>query len=125
MLLVNLDHLVILVWICRTFIDSYWITPRIEPIDSFHSSWWNCNDRWYSSIWCIKYFPSRISRKNMDMNVFHQATRFLTQGTHPFMMFGLPGACYAMYKTAYAKEQPKVRGYVISFCINFFCNWNH
>ena len=36
------------------------------------------------------------------------------------MMFGLPGACYAMYKTAYAKEQPKVRGMLLASALTSF-----
>lgn len=68
----------------------------------------------------LNIFQAELVAKNMDMNVFHQATRFLTQGTHPFMMFGLPGACYAMYKTAYAKEQPKVRGMLLASALTSF-----
>lgn len=36
------------------------------------------------------------------------------------MMFGLPGACYAMYKTAYAKEQPKVKGMLLASALTSF-----
>lgn len=36
------------------------------------------------------------------------------------MMFGLPGSCYAMYKTAYAKEQLKVKGMLLASALTSF-----
>lgn len=54
------------------------------------------------------------------MDVMRQATRFLTQGTHPFMVFGLPAACYAMYKTAYPKNREKVKGILLAAGLTSF-----
>ena len=68
----------------------------------------------------LNIFQAELASKSMDMDIFHQATRFLTQGTHPFMMFGLPGACLAMYKTAYKEEQPKVKGMLLASALTSF-----
>ncbi len=68
----------------------------------------------------LSIFQAELASSNMDLDVFHQATRFLTQGTHPFMMFGLPGACFAMYKTAYLKERPKVKGMLLAAALTSF-----
>ena len=55
----------------------------------------------------LNIFNTLLMQQNPDMDVMRQATRFLTQGTHPFMVFGLPAACYAMYKTAYPQNREK------------------
>lgn len=68
----------------------------------------------------LNIFQAELVTKHMDMNVFHQATRFLTQGTHPFIMFGLPGACFAMYKTAFPKEQKRVKGMLLASALTSF-----
>lgn len=68
----------------------------------------------------LNIFQAELVSKSMDLGIFRRATSFLTQGYHPFMLFGLPGACYAMYKTAYAKEQPKVKGMLLASALTSF-----
>ena len=57
---------------------------------------------------------------NPDMDTMRYATRFLTQGTHPFMVFGLPAACYAMYKTAKPENKGKVKGMLLAAGLTSF-----
>ena len=62
----------------------------------------------------LNIFNTLLMQAEPDMDVMRQATRFLTQGTHPFMVFGLPAACYAMYKTALPKNKQKVNGILLA-----------
>lgn len=62
----------------------------------------------------LNIFNTLLMQAEPDMDVMRQATRFLTQGTHPFMVFGLPAACYAMYKTALPKNKQKVKGILLA-----------
>ena len=68
----------------------------------------------------LNIFNQLLMSGNPDMDVMRQATRFLTQGTHPFMVFGLPAACYAMYKTAYPKNKGKVKGMLLAAGLTSF-----
>ena len=49
-----------------------------------------------------------------------EATRFLAQGKIPFMVFGLPAACYAMYKTSRDGEKKKVKGLLYAAALASF-----
>ena len=62
----------------------------------------------------LNIFNTLLMQAEPDMDVMRQATRFLTQGTHPFMVFGLPAACYALYKTALPKNKQKVKGILLA-----------
>lgn len=62
----------------------------------------------------LNIFNALLMQSNPDMGVMREATRFLTQGTHPFMIFGLPAACYAMYKTALPQNKKKVKGVLLA-----------
>ena len=44
----------------------------------------------------LNIFNATLMQATPNMDIMRQATRFLTQGTHPFMVFGLPAACFAM-----------------------------
>lgn len=59
-------------------------------------------------------FNTLLMQQNPDMDMMREATKFLTQGTHPFMIFGLPAACYAMYKTSFLENKPKIKGILIA-----------
>src|SRR5690625_2406327 len=48
----------------------------------------------------LTIFNAEMSSSDMNLENLRMSTRFLTQGYHPFMLFGLPGAAYAMYQTA-------------------------
>lgn len=43
-----------------------------------------------------------------------EVTRFLSQGKMPTFIFGLTGAAYAMYKSAYPENRKKVKGLLMS-----------
>jgi len=62
----------------------------------------------------LTIFNAEMSSTDMNLENLRMSTRFLTQGYHPFMLFGLPGAAYAMYKTALPKQQPKIKGMLIA-----------
>ncbi|MGN1345040.1 MAG: PTS transporter subunit EIIC [Traorella sp.] len=68
----------------------------------------------------LNIFNTLLMQANPDMEVMRQATRFLTQGTHPFMVFGLPAACFAMYKTAYPQNRDKVKGMLLAAALTSF-----
>lgn len=68
----------------------------------------------------LNIFNALLMQSNPDMDIMRQATRFLTQGTHPFMVFGLPAACYAMYKTALPQNKQKVKGILLAAGLTSF-----
>lgn len=68
----------------------------------------------------LNIFNALLMQSNPDMDVMREATRFLTQGTHPFMVFGLPAACFAMYKTAYPQNREKVKGMLLAAGLTSF-----
>lgn len=68
----------------------------------------------------LTIFNTALASPNPDIETLRHATRFLTQGTHAFMVFGLPAACYAMYKTAYLAQRPKVKGMLLASALTAF-----
>ena len=68
----------------------------------------------------LNIFNQLLMTSNPDMEMMREATRFLTQGTHPFMVFGLPAACFAMYKTALPKNRNKVKGMLLAAGLTSF-----
>lgn len=68
----------------------------------------------------LNIFNQLLMQANPNMDVMREATRFLTQGTHPFMVFGLPAACYAMYKTALPKNRGKIKGMLLAAALTSF-----
>lgn len=68
----------------------------------------------------LNIFNQLIMNANPDMDMMREATRFLTQGTHPFMVFGLPAACFAMYKTAKPQHKNKVKGMLLAAALTSF-----
>lgn len=51
---------------------------------------------------------------NVDIDVLKHFTRYLGQGKIPVMMFGLPAAAYAMYKTSPTNKKNKVKALMIA-----------
>lgn len=68
----------------------------------------------------LNIFNALLMQSNPDMDLMRQATRFLTQGTHPFMIFGLPAACFAMYRTALPENREKVKGMLLAAGVTSF-----
>lgn len=56
----------------------------------------------------------------MSVDEYGQYTMFLSQANMPSMMFGLPAACLAMYKTANLKSKPMIKGLLISAALTSF-----
>ncbi|MCI5596993.1 MAG: PTS transporter subunit EIIC [Lachnospiraceae bacterium] len=61
---------------------------------------------------CLNIFLQYIGK--VDMSVLQPFTRFLGQGKMPFMMFGLPAAAYAIYKTSPEEKKSKVKALMIA-----------
>ena len=74
----------------------------------------------FTPIGALNIFNATIKPATPDMDIMRQATRFLTQGTHPFMVFGLPAACFAMYKTALPQNREKVKGVLLAAGLTSF-----
>lgn len=58
----------------------------------------------------LNIFNAEITQQNPDVGILRQSTRFLTQGYHPFQVFGLPAAAFAMYKSALPEQRQSVKG---------------
>lgn len=61
---------------------------------------------------CLNIFLQFIDK--VDIKELAPFTVFLGQGKMPMMMFGLPGAAYAIYKTAPEEKKPKVKALMIA-----------
>lgn len=68
----------------------------------------------------LNIFNQLLMTTSPDMDLMREATRFLTQGTHPFMVFGLPAACFAMYKSALPQNKNKVKGMLLAAGLTSF-----
>lgn len=62
------------------------------------------------TVGALNIFNTLLAQDNPDLGLMSEATRFLAQGKIPFMVFGLPAACYAMFKTARDEQRKKVKG---------------
>lgn len=62
---------------------------------------------------CLNIFLQFIDK--VDIKELAPFTVFLGQGKMPMMMFGLPGAAYAIYKTAPEEKKPKVKALMIGY----------
>lgn len=58
----------------------------------------------------LNIFNAQIALQQPNLEVLREATRFLTQGYHPFQVFGLPAAAFAMYKCTPPEKRKKVKG---------------
>lgn len=72
------------------------------------------------TVGALNIFNTLLAQNNPDLSVMSEATRFLAQGKIPFMVFGLPAACYAMYKTARKGEKNKVKGLLYAAALASF-----
>lgn len=68
----------------------------------------------------LNIFNALLMQTDPNMDIMRMATRFLTQGTHPFMVFGLPAACYAMYRCALPENKAKVKGILLAAGLTSF-----
>lgn len=71
-------------------------------------------------VGALNIFNKLLTEADPDMNVMREATRFLAQGKIPFMVFGLPAACYAMFKTAQPTEKKRVKALLLAAAIASF-----
>lgn len=68
----------------------------------------------------LSIFNAALASPEKNVEILRYSTRFLTQGTHAFMVFGLPAACYAMYKTAYTENKEKVKAMLLAAALTSF-----
>ena len=65
-------------------------------------------------------YNTLMTQASPDLEQMRSATKFLSQGTHPFMLFGLPAACLAIYKTAKAEQKKRVKAVFIAAAFTSF-----
>lgn len=61
---------------------------------------------------CLNIFLQNVDK--IPLKELAPFTKFLGQGKMPFMMFGLPAAAYAIYKTSPLEKQEKVKALMIA-----------
>ncbi|WP_270325357.1 PTS transporter subunit EIIC [[Eubacterium] hominis] len=61
---------------------------------------------------CLNIFLQFVDK--VDISELQPYTQFLGQGKMPFMMFGLPAAAYAIYKTSPKEKKGKVKALMIA-----------
>lgn len=61
---------------------------------------------------CLNIFLQFVDK--VDISELQPYTQFLGQGKMPFMMFGLPAAAYAIYKTSPQEKKGKVKALMIA-----------
>ena len=61
---------------------------------------------------CLNIFLQFVDK--VDISELQPFTQFLGQGKMPFMMFGLPAAAYAIYKTSPKEKKGKVKALMIA-----------
>lgn len=61
---------------------------------------------------CLNIFLQFVDQ--VDLAELQPFTRFLGQGKMPFMMFGLPGAALAIYRTSPSEKKTKVKALMIA-----------
>ncbi|MBJ8349129.1 glucose PTS transporter subunit IIA [Streptococcus zalophi] len=71
-------------------------------------------------VGALNIFNEQLSSVNPDMDIMRNATKFLSQGKIPFMVFGLPSAALAMYRTALPENKVKVKGFLFAATLATF-----
>lgn len=61
---------------------------------------------------CLNIFLQNVDK--VPLKALEPYTRFLGQGKMPFMMFGLPAAALAIYRTSPEEKKPKVKALMIA-----------
>lgn len=61
---------------------------------------------------CLNIFLQFVDK--VDIATLAPFTKFLGQGKMPYMMFGLPAAAYAIYKTSPEDKKPKVKALLLA-----------
>lgn len=68
----------------------------------------------------LSIFNAELAAGVPDLDVLRESTRFLSQGYHPVMLFGLPAVCLAMYNTALPEQKPKIKGMLVAAALTSF-----
>lgn len=71
-------------------------------------------------VGALNIFNEQLALATPDMNIMRSATKFLSQGKIPFMVFGLPAAALAMYHTAAPENKTKVKGFLFAAALATF-----
>lgn len=71
-------------------------------------------------VGALNIFNEQLALATPDMDIMRSATKFLSQGKIPFMVFGLPAAALAMYHTAAPENKTKVKGFLFAAALATF-----
>lgn len=71
-------------------------------------------------VGALNIFNEQLALPTPDMDIMRSATKFLSQGKIPFMVFGLPAAALAMYHTAAPENKTKVKGFLFAAALATF-----
>lgn len=71
-------------------------------------------------VGALNIFNAELATNDANIETMREATRFLAQGKIPFMVFGLPAACFAMYRTAREENKNKVKGLLFAAALASF-----
>lgn len=99
-------------WSDGTCIDPIWTSSCILSPVLADIARWNDGSCWENDRWGTKYlFAQLADPATTHFNV--EATRFMA-GKFPLMIFGLPGAAFAIYRCARPEQRKVVGGLMIS-----------
>lgn len=71
-------------------------------------------------VGALNIFNEQLALATPDMDIMRSATKFLSQGKIPFMVFGLPAAALAMYHTAAPENKTNVKGFLFAAALAAF-----
>ncbi|MCH1713920.1 MULTISPECIES: glucose PTS transporter subunit IIA [Lactococcus] len=71
-------------------------------------------------VGALNIFNEQLALATPDMDIMRSATKLLSQGKIPFMVFGLPAAALAMYHTAAPENKTKVKGFLFAAALATF-----
>ncbi|MDR0299078.1 MAG: glucose PTS transporter subunit IIA [Streptococcaceae bacterium] len=71
-------------------------------------------------VGALNIFNALLAQGHPNMEIMRSATRFLAQGKIPYMMFGLPAAALAMYRTALPENKKKVGALLFAAALTSF-----
>lgn len=71
-------------------------------------------------VGALNIFNEQLALATPDMDIMRSATKFLSQGKIPFMVFGLPAAALAMYHTAAPENKTNVKGFLFAAALATF-----
>ncbi len=71
-------------------------------------------------VGALNIFNALLAQNNPDYSIMAEATRFLSQGKVPVMVFGLPAACLAMFRASKPTEKKRVKALLLAAALASF-----